>query len=81
MKNFKLTKMVKNHDFSDIVANAGAARFFTENPAVLGFLVYQWLTLCQKSKKSLERLPRILHYGHTHTHTTTFPDCSMAQGP
>ena len=34
-----LTKIVKNHTFSDIVTNFGATRFFRENPAVLHFLV------------------------------------------
>ena len=77
LKQFNIVKMVKNHDFSNVVAKYGATRFFTENPAVSRSSVYQWLTLCQKSKKSLERLPRILHYGHTHT---TFSGCNSPKG-
>ena len=46
--------MAKNHDFSNVVANCGATRIFTENPAVSLFIIYHWLTSCQKSKKSLE---------------------------
>ena len=49
--------MVKNHDFSDVVAEYGATRFFPEKRAVSPFIIYHGLTLCQKSKKSLERLP------------------------
>ena len=52
-----MVKMVKNHEFSDVVAEYGATRFFLEKRAVSPFIIYHGLTLCQKSKKSLERLP------------------------
>ena len=58
IEHFKLAKMAKNHDFSDVVARYGATRFFTEKRAVSVFLECQCLTSCQKSKKSLERLLR-----------------------
>ena len=45
--------MVKNHDFSDVVAQNGATRFFTENPAVLGNSLYAPLSSCKKAKKSI----------------------------
>ena len=45
--------MAKNHDFSDVVANIEATRFFLGNPAVLRFLGFDFLSSCQKSKKSL----------------------------
>ena len=48
--------MVKNHDFSNVVAKYGATRIFLEKRAVSPFIIYHGLTLCQKSKKSLERL-------------------------
>ena len=56
LKHINIAKMAKNHDFSNVVANCGATRIFTENPAVSLFIIYHWLTSCQKSKKSLERL-------------------------
>ena len=57
--------MVKNHDFSDVVAEYGATRFFPEKRAVSPFIIYHGLTLCQKSKKSLERLSGKSVYGPT----------------
>ena len=48
-----MVKMVKNHDFSDVVAQYGATRFFTENPAVLGNSLYAPLSSCKKAKKSI----------------------------
>ena len=56
LKHLNMVKMVKNHDFSDVVAEYGATRFFPEKRAVSPFIIYHGLTLCQKSKKSLERL-------------------------
>ena len=56
LKHLNMVKMVKNHDFSDVVAEYGATRFFPEKRAVSPFIIYHCLTLCQKSKKSLERL-------------------------
>ena len=46
--------MAKNHDFSDVVAQNGATRFFTENPAVLGNSLYAPLSSCKKAKKSID---------------------------
>ena len=65
MKNFKLTKMAENHDFSNVVAKYGATRFFPGYPALLPFIIYHGLTLCQKSKKSLEQLTGKVDYRQT----------------
>ena len=55
--------MVKNHDFSDVVAEYGATRFFQEKRAVSPFIIYHGLTLCQKSKKSYVQLAGKSDYG------------------
>ena len=47
-------------------------KIFWGNPAVLRILFYQCLTLCQKSKKSLVRLPR--------SQSTTLAGHSVALG-
>ena len=56
IKSNKCTKSkicTKNHDFSNVVANIWATRFFLENPAVSGNKVYAPLSSCKKSKKSI----------------------------
>ena len=44
--------MVKNHDFSNVVAKCGATGVFGANRAVSPFIICHEVTLCQKSKKS-----------------------------
>ena len=52
LKHLNMVKMVKNHDFSDVVAEYGATRFFPEKRAVSPFPVYAPLTSDQVSKNS-----------------------------
>ena len=53
LQHVKLVKMAENHDFSNVVAQNGATRFFTENPAVLGNSLYAPLSSCKKAKNSI----------------------------
>ena len=59
---YKKLKTVKKSIFCIIFEWSG---FFPEKRAVLPFIIYHGLTLCQKSKKSLERLTGKVDYGLT----------------
>ena len=47
-------KIAKNHHFDHIFAFFADSALFLENPAVSHFLLYQCLTSCKVSRKSLE---------------------------
>ena len=53
-------------------------RIFWENQAMSPFIIYHCLTLCQKSKKSLERFS--VTFANGRTHGRTFPGLTSPGG-
>ena len=58
-------KIAKKYDFDHIFVLYGWTGFFAENPAVSHFIIYQCLTSCKVSRKSLEPFTVTFEDGRT----------------
>ena len=57
-QELKSEKIAKNPILDHSKIFFGKTGFFLGNPALLPFIIFESLNICQKSKKSLERLSR-----------------------